>query len=68
MSGMAFVADKVLRSGPKNFKNMIESYIHQDVAFREKLEEFTYGSKMAAIQHRMLDEAQKKQSSQNLAS
>jgi hypothetical protein len=34
---------------------MIESYIHHEVAFKEKLEEFTYGSKMAAIQHRMLE-------------
>jgi hypothetical protein len=58
--GMAFVADKVLRSGRQNFKNMVESYIHTDVAYREKLEEFTYGSKMVAIQHRMLEEAQKK--------
>jgi hypothetical protein len=46
---------------------MIESYIHHEVAFKEKLEEFTYGSKMAAIQHRMLEQAQKKQSSQNIA-
>ena len=61
-TGMAFVADKVLTSKQQNFKEMVESYIQTDVNFREKLQEFTYGSKETAKNKRIAAEQKRKSS------